>query len=348
MTALDIAYIELYTSNEAFAADYLVSSLGFSVVAKSVARENNGKNSLLLRQGAVRMIVSTGPATREFLDKHGDGIADIALACDNVRATRDAAVAAGATAVDAGPGAVLGFGDVRHTLLPAVAGPGAWRPAGWTWTAAPRAATQPGVAVQPCGRIRRLDHVAVCVRAGTLPGYARFYADAFSLAWYSSEYVDFGAGAMDSVVVRSPSGGVTFTLVAPDPARSAGQIAGFLGRNDGPGVQHLAFGVDDIVGAVHEAAGRGARFLPTPDAYYDLLLARLPGLGPEIERLRGAGVLADRDEWGYLFQLFTRSPHGRDTLFYEFIQRRGARGFGSANIRALYEAVERAGRLAAG
>jgi 4-hydroxymandelate synthase len=153
---------------------------------------------------------------------------------------------------------------------------------------------------------------------------------------------------MDSVVVRSPSGAITFTLVAPDSAKGPGQLDAFLDRNGGPGVQHLAYAVTDIVAAVGEFRGRGVKFLDTPETYYDILAARLTGMRAEISDLRTAGVLADRDEWGYLFQLFTHSPYQRNTLFYELIQRRGARGFGSANIRALYEAVDLAERLAAG
>lgn len=129
-------------------------------------------------------------------------------------------------------------------------------------------------------------------------------------------------------------------LFEPDPSRQPGQIGAFLDRNSGLGVQHLAFGVDDIIAAVSEYRKRGITFLKTPASYYDLLADRLPGVREEIAQLRAADVLADRDEWGYLLQLFTRSPYQRNTLFYELIQRRGAQGFG-ANIRALYEAVER-------
>jgi 4-hydroxymandelate synthase len=186
-----------------------------------------------------------------------------------------------------------------------------------------------------------LDHVAVCVDAGTLAAVADFYTTAFGFERYSAEYVAVGDQAMDSVVIRSPGGGVTFTMLEPDPGRRPGQIDGFLSRNGGPGVQHLAFLVDEIVAAVREYRHRGAVFLRTPGAYYDALAGRMAGMREAIEDLRDTYVLADRDEWGYLLQLFTTSPYERDTLFYELVQRRGARGFGSANIRALYEAVER-------
>lgn len=155
------------------------------------------------------------------------------------------------------------------------------------------------------------------------------------------EYVALGGQAMDSIVVRSASGRVTFTLVAPDPTKNPGQLDAFLERNGGAGVQHLAFLVDDIIPAVHEFRERGVEFLSTPGTYYDLLLERFPEMWDQITELLAAQVLADRDEWGHLLQLFSRSPYERNTLFFELIQRQGSRGFGSANIRALYEAVER-------
>jgi 4-hydroxymandelate synthase len=336
MPAQDIAYIELYTGEHRSAVDYFVSSLGFIGVAES---GGSAGHSVLLRQGGVRLVVTEGPSTRAFLDDHGDGIADIAFRCDDVAGTRDTALAAGASLVASGPGRVVvsGFGDTCHTL---VASTEATRlPAGRDWTDVTFGEDRPARR----SWIRLLDHIAVCVTSGTLVDCADFYADGFGLSRYSGEHTEIGDQAMDSIVVRSPSGGITFTLLEQDMSKKPGQIEGFLSRNDGPGVQHLAFGVDDIIAAVHEFSSHGIEFLRTPGAYYDMLATRMPGIQAEIADLRAADVLADRDEWGYLLQLFTRSPYRGNTLFYELIQRRGARGFGSANIRALYEAVERDG-----
>jgi 4-hydroxymandelate synthase len=332
LAARDIEYVELYLSDKQTALDYFRLALGFTQVAEATTFD---RNSALLRQGEAQIIVTTGPGTEEFLDAHGDGVADIAFNCDDVTASREAALAAGARAVGpvAGNPVVSGFGGTCHTLLTVAAGPGIRWPPGRPWTVTPDAQDPPG------GRIKLLDHVAICVPGGALADYADFYTNAFELSRYSSEYVQLGDQAMDSIVVRS--GGVTFTLVAPDATKSPGQLDAFLDRNSGPGVQHLAFLVDEIIPAVRESRDRGVEFLRAPGAYYDMLAGRLTGMREEIADLRAADVLADRDEWGYLLQLFTRSPYERNTLFYEFIQRRGARGFGSANIRALYEAVER-------
>jgi 4-hydroxymandelate synthase len=337
MTAQNIEYVELYTSDHRSALDYFVSSLGFTQAAKS---DSSAGHSVLLRQGGVQLVVTDGPATWDFLEAHGDGIADIAFSCDDVTETRDRAMAAGASLITSESGRVVvsGFGDTRHTLIARRVGSGL--PTGWTWV------ELPSPAVWAEGRISLLDHVAVCVAGGNLLSCADFYTEGFGLVRYSGEYTEMGDQAMDSIVVRSQSGGIIFTLLEQDMSKKPGQIQGFLSRNDGPGVQHLAFAVNDIVSAVHGFRDYGVQFLGIPDAYYDILARRLPDIQGEIAQFRSAGILADRDEWGYLLQLFTRSPYPRNTLFYEFIQRRGARGFGSANIKALYEAVERDGLTA--
>jgi 4-hydroxymandelate synthase len=316
--ARDIEYVELYASDARSVVGYFVHSLGFTQVARSAG---DSTQSALLRQGTVQLLVTSGPGTRQFLDARGDGVADIALSCDDVAAVRAAAVAAGASVAGSGPGfqIVSGVGGIRHTLLPASAAGRARLPAGRTWIPA---LVRP---IRPSGRITLLDHVAICLEGQTLAQRADFYLAAFGLARSSCEYVAVGAQEMDSIVVRSPSGGVTFTLVAPDPAKSPGQLDAFLVRNDGPGVQHLAFGVDDIVAAAGEFRRQGVEFLRPPDSYYDTLGDRRADMRDELADLRAENVLADCYECGYLLQLFTRSPYRRNTLFYELIQRRGRR-----------------------
>jgi 4-hydroxymandelate synthase len=338
VAAEDIEYVELYTSDERSAVEYFVSSFGFTLIAESAG---DGSHSSLLRQGSVQLVVTAGRGTEEFLEAHGDGVADIAFACDDVNQAFETAVAAGAPAIGSEPHrqAVSGLFGARHTLVARSAG--SRFPVGRTWVSLPQSP------VRPAGRIRLLDHVAVVVEGGTLADAADHYTSAFGLPRYSDEYVEIGEQGLDSIVVRSPSGGITFTILEQDPAKKPGQLEGFLARYGGSGVQHLAFLVDDIVSAVRDYGDHGIDFLSTPGAYYDMLVERLPDVWGEIADLRRTNVLADRDEWGYLLQLFTRSPYQRNTMFYELVQRRGARGFGGANIKALYEAVERDG-LAAG
>jgi 4-hydroxymandelate synthase len=334
VAAQDIEYVELYAGDERSAVEYFVSSFGFTRIAEF---SGDGAHSTLLRQGNAQLIITAGRGTEEFLEAHGDGVADIAFACDDAEQAREMAFAAGATPISTRPGnhAVSGFFGTRHTLVTRSARIRV--PVDRVWSRVQ------GTPERPQGHIRLLDHVAVCVDSGALADCADFYASGFGIPRYSSEYVELGEQGLDSVVVRSPSGGITFTVLEQDPMKKPGQIQGFLSRNEGPGVQHLAFLVDDIVSAVHDYGDCGIDFLRTPGRYYDMLAARLPGIREEIADLRSANVLGDRDEWGYLLQIFTRSPYQRNTMFYELVQRRGARGFGGENIKALYEAVERDG-----
>lgn len=339
MAVRDVAYIEMYAIDKDAVVEYFVSSMGFTRVAKSASLHSN---STLLQQRDVRFIVTGGPTAVDFLDVHGDGIADIAFACDDANATCDSVAAAGGTVFDPTRNrpVVAGFGGVRHTLITGMTRSRAWLPPDRRWIpVAPAAA-------QRAGRIARLDHIAICLEAGSLSDFTDFYCIGFGFDRYSREYIEVADQAMDSTVVRSRSGGATLTLLEPDTSKSPGQIDSFLDRNRGAGVQHLAFLTNAIIPAVREFKHRGVDFLETPGVYYDALAERFPDIRDEIERLRSTNVLADRDEWGYLLQLFTRSPHERNTLFYELIERRGAHGFGSANIRALYEAVERDGLVA--
>ncbi len=331
MAAQDIKYVELYTSDMLSAVDYFASSFGFTWMAECAG---DGRRSSLLRHGTVQLVVTAGRGTEEFIEAHGDGIADIAFGCDDPARTCERAVAAGASLITSAPGklVVSGLGDTRHTLVNRSAG--ASLPGDRAWKPVSAAPARPG-------RVWLLDHVAILVEGGTLTDYADFCTAAFGLARYSGEYIEIGEQGIDSIVVRSPSGGITFTILEQDQSKKPGQIEGFISRYGGPGVQHLAFLVDDIVSAVHEFHDQGVEFLRSPGAYYDMLAHRLPDIKDEIASLRATNVLADRDEWGYLLQLFTRSPYKRNTLFYELVQRRGARGFGTANIKALYEAVER-------
>ncbi|MGW0424958.1 4-hydroxyphenylpyruvate dioxygenase [Streptomyces sp. NPDC003015] len=341
-----IAYAELYVADDREAAGFLTDSLGFVPVAVAgPATGTPDRRSTVLRSGEVTLVVTQalaeGTTVAHYVERHGDSMADLAFSCSDVRSAFDRAVLAGASALrtptpSQGGGswyaAVSGFGDIRHTLVPV--GNGLPLPPDREWALLPAASGTGGP--RPA-----LDHVAVCLEPGTLRKTAEFYEAAFDTPYYSSEYIEVGGQGMDSIVVRNADGGITFTLIEPDDTRLPGQINRFLESHAGPGVQHLAFLVDDIVGAVRSLGDRGVAFLRTPDTYYDLLTERVAGMADRIADLRDTNVLVDRDEWGYLLQIFTRSPYPRGTLFYEYIQRNGARGFGSSNIKALYEAVER-------
>jgi 4-hydroxymandelate synthase len=342
-------HIELYVGDARQTAYFLCTAFGFRVCGQGGPETGlAGQRSLLLGQGDVRILLTSGlvpdhPAAR-YVAVHGDGVASIGFSTADAAAAYDRAVSAGATHVQA-PTAlareddevvtavVSGFGDVVHRLIQRTG---------------PRREFLPGIIdmmapdpEQGDDLLGIIDHVAVCLPAGGLDATVRHYRDAFGFAQIYSEYVEVGRQGMDSRVVQSPSSGVTFTLLEPDPGRERGQLDDFLDWHGGAGVQHVAFATHDIVTAVRTFSGRGIGFAITPSSYYDQLEERVGRLAVPVAALRRAGILVDSDQWGQLLQIFTQSMHIRRTLFLELIERRGARTFGSSNIKALYEAKER-------
>ncbi|WP_457030084.1 4-hydroxyphenylpyruvate dioxygenase [Kitasatospora sp. P5_F3] len=318
MSIQSIAHVEFHCADADRFAAYLVEAYAFALEPPVAAEP--GVRRVWVRQGTIRFLLSSaeqpGHPVAEFVARHGDGVAVFALGCADPAAALDQALRNGARPL--APGLVAGFGDValRFVALP----------------------EQPATTDD---LLQFLDHAALCVPAGELTGAVKFCEQALGFTRIFDEYIEVGAQAMDSSVVQSPSGLVTFTLIEPDTARPPGQIDTFLDRHQGSGVQHLAFHTGDIAVAVRELAGRGVEFLTAPPTYYDVLPERIGATSVPVETLRELNVLVDQDHGGQLYQIFTRSAHDRRTFFLELIERQGAGTFGSANIRALYEAVER-------
>jgi 4-hydroxymandelate synthase len=290
-----------------------------------------------------------GGPVADYLSKHGDGVAVIAFATGDVTQAFADVIAAGgnplaspifATSGDekVGTALVSGFGDVVHKLVERTDPDGEFAPGFIDME--PSELGHPSDAAAMPEVLEVLDHVAVCLPAGTLDRTVHFYRDVFGLAQIYDERIEVGAQAMLSKVVQDHDARVTFTLIEPDTKREPGQIDEFLRAHDGAGVQHLAFRTSDIATALRTISARGVEFLVAPAGYYQALEGRLGKLAIPLGELRGLNVLADRDRWGQMFQIFARSTHPRRTFFIELIERQGALTFGSRNIRALYEAVE--------
>jgi 4-hydroxymandelate synthase len=349
-----IDHIELYVGDAQQSAYYYSSAFGFEVGGQGGPETGLvGQRSLLMCQGDVRMVLTSGlyaehPAT-EYVQRHGDGVAVVGLQVTDAAQAFAELVGRGARPV-AEPkiygdsdstvviAEVVGFGDVIHRLVQrsgaAVGGPReSFLPGAIAMTEREPVLDSP--------MLYRIDHLAICVPAGKLQATSDFYQEVYGFAQIFTEYIDVAGQGMNSVVVQSPSGGVTFTLIEPDTARRPGQIDDFLQWHAGAGVQHIALITDDIVSTVDRLSGRGVRFLTTPAAYYRNLEDRVGPVDACIPDLARHGILVDRDHWGQLLQIFTESTHVRRTLFIEVIERRGARTFGSGNIKALYEAKER-------
>lgn len=343
-TELDVglAYVEFYVADAESQAELLVDRYAFRIVARHLPVAADHR-SVAVRQGDILLILTEGrheshPAS-VYVAQHGDGVANIGLATADVHAAYAEAVARGAVPVMAPSrvegrttAAIRAFGDVIHTFEQREEGArGGWSRAGWS-----PVADQGGERLG----LRRVDHFAVCVAAGGLDPLVDHYVAALGFRAIFEEVIIVGTQAMNSKVVQSASGELTFTIIEPDPARDAGQIDEFLAQHGGAGVQHVAFSAPDIVRAVGALRGRGVEFLSTPAAYYDRLARRVPAAYHDVRDLRDLDILVDVDHGGHLFQIFTRSVHPRRTFFFEIIERQGARTFGSGNIKALYEAVE--------
>jgi 4-hydroxymandelate synthase len=327
MSVRRIDHVEFYVQDAERAAADLVDGFAFTTGPADTA---NGTTSVPAAQSGIRLRLtsSTDPdhPAPAYVARHGDGVAVVAMTCADPAAAVEQALAHGARVLDAATGTVTGFDDIALRFV--------------------REDDPQQAAAFPepsdAGLLEEIDHLAVCVPAGTLADTVAFCEAGLGMRRIFGEYIEVGAQGMDSVVVQSPSGAVTFTILEPDTNRRPGQIDDFLESHQGPGVQHVAFRTDDIAHAVRTCSERGVGFLTTPGTYYDALAERLgPASGIPVAALRELDVLVDQDHGGHLLQIFTRSVHARRTFFFELIERRGAATFGTANIKALYEAVAR-------
>lgn len=333
---LRLDHVKFYVGTVENASADLAAQYGFCAPAQRAHSEGWGTDpgSVLVGSGDIHLVLAEPSPTdsrgRAYVETHGDGVADIAIAVPDVDRTFTEAVRRGARPITAPAerdgvisAAVAGFGDVVHTLVQRD------RPL----------QSLPAADGEPTG-LRQIDHFAVCVNAGELESIVEYYQSALGFAMIFEEHITVGEQAMNSKVVQSPSGTITFTILEPDTRKSPGQIDDFLDQHGGPGVQHIAFTTDDIVSSTSRLTDRGVEFLTSPRSYYDALSNRIPRLDHAVEDLRKRSILVDADHGGQLYQIFARSQHPRRTFFYEVIERDGAEGFGSGNIKALYEAVE--------
>jgi 4-hydroxymandelate synthase len=361
MTILGIDHVEFYVGDLEKSAAALCRGFGFRAGAQACAAPAElggpgaisaaGGRSMLLGQGRIKLLLTSGGApghpAADFVERHGDGVASIAFRTDDVRQAFNVAVAGGARPIAAplfarredglaadgivGQAMVSGFGDVTHRLVERAGdGEGGGGNGGG---GGGRAAHRDG------DLLEALDHAAICLRPGQMEEVVRFYWKAFGFSHTFDERIEVGGQAMISKVIQDRAGAITFTLLEPDPEREPGQIDQFLTAHGGAGVQHIALRTPDIVRAVRALSDRGVEFLAAPAGYYRSLEGRLGAFPIPVDELREANVLADRDPWGQLFQIFSHSTHERRTFFFELIERRGARTFGTGNIRALYEAL---------
>jgi 4-hydroxyphenylpyruvate dioxygenase len=343
-------HLELWVGNAKQAAYWYEHALGFDLVAYAGPETGvRDRASYVMRQGEIRLVLTS--ALREaseitqHVSRHGDGVKDIALAVPDATEAYRQAVQRGARGViephwvsDANGrvelSAIATYGDTVHTFVNRGDFAGAYLPG-----------YEPVDGAAPTGTgLQSIDHCVGNVELGRMNHWVEFYEQVFGMTemiHFSDDDISTEYSALMSKVLTDGEGKIKFPINEPAEGKRKSQIEEYLDFNAGPGVQHVALTTTNIVHAVEELTDRGVRFLTTPGAYYEDVPERVGEIDEDYEDLRRLGILADRDDDGYLLQIFTKTAQDRPTLFFEVIERHGARGFGDGNFKALFEAIER-------
>jgi 4-hydroxyphenylpyruvate dioxygenase len=344
-------YIEFYVGNAKQASQYYQSAFGFCLAAyRGPETGVRDRASYLLTQGKIRFVLTSalGPdgEIADHVRKHGDGVRDIALWVDDARDAYAKAVERGAKSAyepraqndDAGEVVSAGikiYGDTIHSLVERKNYRGAFFP-GFQ----PR---EPRYRAEPTGLLH-VDHCVGNVELGKMNEWVGFYERVMgfkNLVSFDDEDISTEYSSLMSKVMANGNERIKFPINEPAQGKKKSQIDEYLDFYGGPGVQHLALATDDIIGTVSALRDRGIEFLTAPTTYYETLQKRVGKIDEPLDQLRDLGILVDRDPDGYLLQIFSKPVQDRPTLFYEIIERKGARSFGKGNFKALFEAIER-------
>ncbi len=344
-------YVEFYCGNAKQASHYYRAAFGFQLAAYSGPETGmRDRARYLLVQGKIRFVLTSGlgpdsPIARHHLE-HGDGVRDLALWVDDCGEAYRYATGHGAAPVSEPQvledkhgkiviAAIRTYGDTIHSLVERRDYRGAFMP-GFV-------PVNPRYQPPPAG-LKYVDHCVGNVQLGAMNEWVGFYERAMgfrNLVSFDDRDISTEYSALMSKVMANGNERIKFPINEPAAGRKKSQIDEYLEFYRGPGVQHVALATDDIVTTVRALRDRGVEFLSVPGSYYGELPGRVGRIDEDVIALRELGILADRDDEGYLLQIFTKPVEDRPTLFYEIIQRKGARSFGKGNFKALFEAIER-------
>lgn len=345
-------YVEFWVGNARQAAHYYAHAFGFDVVAYlGPETGHRDRMSYLVQQDKIRFVLtsSLGPEGEisEHVHLHGDGVKDLALMVDDAEsAFRETTKRGGVpvrrpeTIEDAHGSVTLSaigtYGDTIHTFVDRTNYTGPFLP-GY------EAVDDPFFVAKPVG-LKYVDHCVGNVELGDMNKYVEYYGDVMgfkNLMSFDDEDISTEYTALMSKVMSNGNERVKFPINEPADGKKKSQIEEYLDFYRGPGVQHIALATDDILATVEQLRARGVDFLTVPTTYYDELLERVGEIDEDLSDLAELGILVDRDPDGYLLQIFTKPIGNRPTVFFEIIQRKGARSFGKGNFKALFEAIER-------
>jgi 4-hydroxyphenylpyruvate dioxygenase len=345
-------HVEFYVGNAKQSAYYYRSAFGMRLAAYAGPETGvRDRASYVLQQGKIRFVLTTplapDHAIAQHIVRHGDGVHDIALWVDDAESAYRETTKRGARGV-AEPktlsdehgqitiSSIAAYGDTIHSFIDRARYNGPFMPGFIAITADDHIA-------RPVG-LKYIDHMVGNVGWGEMNVWVKFYADVMGFQLYqhfddkdiSTEY-----SALMSKVMANGNGRVKFPINEPAEGRKKSQIEEYLEFYNGPGVQHIAMATDDIIHTVSTLRYQGIEFLRVPTTYYEQLAARVGHIDEPLDVLAELGILVDRDDEGYMLQIFTKPVEDRPTLFYEIIQRKGSRSFGKGNFKALFEAIER-------
>jgi len=349
-------HVEYFVGNARQAAYFYRAAFGFRLAAYRGPETGTRESaSYVLVQNKIRLVFTTPLAPEhpaaEHIRVHGDGVRDIALWVDDAESAWRETTKRGARSVrepqtlSDGDGvarvaSIATYGDTLHTFVERRDYKGAFLP-GF------RAVTAEDLVSRPVG-LQHIDHMVGNVGWGEMNRWVDFYHDVMGFRMFkhfddkdiSTEY-----SALMSKVMSNGNERVKFPINEPAEGKKKSQIEEYLEFYRGPGVQHIAMATNNIIETVGTLRRQGVEFLRVPNTYYEDLVQRIGPIDEPIEELRELGILVDRDDEGYMLQIFTRPVEDRPTLFYEIIQRKGSRSFGKGNFKALFEAIEREQQL---
>ena len=349
MPLLGLDHLELWVGNAKQAAHYFVTSYGFrEIAAAGLETGLRDRASRVVQHGNVRLVltaplVGTSPVAAHVA-AHGDGVRSLALGVPDAAAAYKVALERDARGIDepyeledehgvVRLASIATYGETVHTFVERGSYSGPFLP-GFT-------AVEGG---EDLGLLTEFDHAVGNVELGRMDEWVGFYERVLGfteMLAFSSEEISTEYSALMSKVVADGEGRIKFPINEPAEGKRKSQVDEYLEFYGGPGVQHIAVQTPDIVNAVRALKERGVRFLATPTTYYDDVAERVGEIDADYDDLAQLGILVDRDDEGYLLQIFTKPIGDRPTVFFELIERHGSRGFGAGNFKALFQALER-------
>ena len=344
-------HIEFYVGNAKQAAVFYQYAFGFDLIAYAGPETGvRDRASYVLRQNKITLVLTSAlhPESEisEHVKLHGDGVKVLALWVDDARKSFEETVSRGAEAAfepkvltdeygEVVVSSIKTYGETIHTFVERKNYKGPFLP-GYK----PRQST---FKVQPIG-LKYVDHCVGNVELGSMNRWVEFYEKVMGfslLVTFDDKDISTEYSALMSKVVANGNGYIKFPINEPAQGKKKSQIEEYLDFYHGPGVQHIAVATDDIIFTVSEMRKRGVEFLYVPETYYEDVPQRVGKINESLEDLRKLNILADRDEEGYLLQIFTKPVQDRPTVFFEIIERNGAKSFGKGNFKALFESIER-------